>query len=89
MIAPILMKPDECINITLACERAERSYKTMLRWIKRYGIGRKGRFGIWMVSLPALSMVMHGEFGTLEKLRAGERSAPEVRRYFEFLGLPG
>ena len=88
-MAPILMKPDECINIKRAADHARKCDRTIRRWIDNHGIGRQSvGGGPWDVSMPALEMVMHGDLAALEKLRAGQRSAPEVRRYFEFLGLP-
>ncbi|MEC5322758.1 hypothetical protein [Aurantimonas sp. A3-2-R12] len=88
--APILMRPDECLNIKRAADHARKCDRTIRRWIKQHGIGRQSADGgPYDVSLPALEMVMHGDLDALELLRAGHRSLPEVRRYFEFLGLQG
>ena len=89
IVAPVLMRRDEAIRIKQAAEYADKSDKTIRRWIKRYGIARQSvDGGPYDVSVLALEMAMHGDFAALELLRAGNRSAPEVRRYVEFLGLP-
>lgn len=86
---PILIRPDEALDIKSAAEHSRRSTKTIRRWIKGHAIGCQPLDGgRWSVSLLALEMVAHGDLAALELLRAGQRSAPEVRRYLEFLGLP-
>ncbi len=88
-VAPVLMRRDECLDIKRAADHAGKCDRTIRRWIKRHGIGRQSADGgPFDVSLPALEMVMHGDLYALELLRAGQRAAPEVRRYLDFLGLP-
>lgn len=90
MATPVLMRPDECLNIKRAAHHAGKNDRTIRRWIKQHGIGRQSaNGGPYDVSLPALEMVMHGDLAALEMLRSGQRSAPAVRRYLDFLGLPG
>jgi hypothetical protein len=90
MVAPVLMRRDEVICIKRAVHYARRNDKTIRRWIKDHGIGRRSAGGgPYDVSLPALEMVLCDDLAALELLRSGQRSAPEVRRYLEFLGLPG
>ncbi|MEC5383076.1 hypothetical protein VSX64_19800 [Aurantimonas sp. C2-6-R+9] len=89
MVAPVLMRPDEMLCIKQAMDYTRKSDKTIRRWIKRYGIARRSMDGgPYQVSVIALEMAMHGDFAALEMLRSGQRSAPEVRRYLDFLGLP-
>lgn len=87
---PILMLPDEILGVKQAMDYAGISDKTIRRWIKRYGIARRSADGgPYQISVLALEMAMHGDLAALEILRAGRRSAPEVQRYVDFLGLPG
>ena len=89
MVAPVLMRRDEVICIKRAVHYARRNDKTIRRWIKDHGIGRRSAGGgPYDVSLPALEMVLCDDLAALEMLRSGQRSSPEVRRYLEFLGLP-
>ncbi|MGO8074730.1 hypothetical protein AB9F41_19705 [Rhizobium leguminosarum] len=86
---PILIRPDEVINIKTAVFRAGRDEKTIRGWCKEFGIGRQAKPGAPLdISAPALEMVMHGDLVALELLRDGKRTDPRVSRYFDFLGLP-
>ncbi len=86
---PVLMRHDDIVDIKRAADHAGRSDKTLRRWFKEYGIGRQVTSGSPIeISLPALEMIVHGDMEALELLRQGQRSAPEVRRYLDFLGLP-
>lgn len=88
-IRPILMLADEILLIGRASDYARRNERTIRRWVKAYGIGRhSSRTAPLEISRPALDMVLHGDFETLELLRANERSHPDVARYFELAGLP-
>ncbi len=85
---PVLMRPWDCIDVKKAADHARRDDKTIRRWVERYGIGRRAGPGSPIeVSAPALEMVLHGDDEALELLRRGVRSAPQVRRYLDFLGL--
>lgn len=84
----VLMRPDEVRDIKSAADYAGRDDRTIRRWAKRYGIGRQSGPGAPIeISLPALDMVLHGEWEALEKLRAGDRSNPDVIRIFDHIGL--
>lgn len=84
----VLMRPDEVRDIKSAADYAGRDDRTIRRWAKRYGIGRQSGPGAPIeISLPALEMVLHGEWETLERLRAGDRSNPDVIRIFDHIGL--
>ncbi|WP_260690532.1 hypothetical protein [Rhizobium leguminosarum] len=86
---PILMRPDEIINLKSAIYHSGRDDKTLRKWCKEFGIGRQAKLGAPIeISAPALEMVIHGDVIALELLRNGNRSHPRVRRYFDHLGLP-
>jgi len=85
---PLLMRPHEIVGVKAAADFAGRSDKTIRRWIGSHGIARQSCANAPLdVHLPALLMVMHKDWPALEMLRAGRRSVPEVRRYFDFLGF--
>lgn len=86
---PILIRSGEMLDIKGAAKHCGRSEKTVRRWVKSYPIACQSLGGgPFTVSAIALTMVMHGDMEALELLRAGHRSAPAVRRYLDFLGLP-
>jgi len=88
-LPPILFDHAEAVEIKEAAHRVRRSEKTVRRWVSRYGIGRQaGDRAPIEVCVVALVMVEHGDFPSLELLRAGRRDAPEVQRYLNHLGLP-
>jgi hypothetical protein len=85
---PILSRPDEITNVQRAALRANRTEATIRRWCQEFGIGRQSGAGAtFEVNKIALEMVLHGDWRALELFRMGERTAPEVRRYLDFLGL--
>jgi hypothetical protein len=82
------MKPQDIILMKKAIEETGRSDKTLRVWCRDFGIGRQSSPNAPIeISHPALEMVMHGDLMALEMLRAGERTAPRVERYFRHLGL--
>lgn len=86
---PILMRPDEIINLKTAVHRTGRDEKTLRGWCKEFGIGRQAKPGAPLdISAPALEMVVHGDVAALELLREGKRTHPRVKRYFDHLGVP-
>ncbi|WP_392711123.1 hypothetical protein [Rhizobium ruizarguesonis] len=86
---PILMRPDEIINLKTAVHRTGRDEKTLRGWCREFGIGRQSKPGAPLdISAPALEMVIHGDVAALELLREGKRMHPRVRRYFDHLGVP-
>lgn len=89
MSRPFLMLDAEAAPLKRLA-RAGRSEATLRRWGRKYGITRQSSPNAPLeFSVVALAMVEHGDYETLEKLRAGDRSDPMVRRYFDLLGLPG
>jgi len=88
-IFPVLMYLHEVIAMPEAVKRTGRTDKTLRLLCQRYGIARRCVSSRrWEISAPALEMVMQGDLEALELLRAGDRHAPRVRRYFNHLGLP-
>lgn len=85
---PVLMRPAEIINLKEACFLTGRSDSTIRRLCRRYGLARQtGRSAPLEISRVGLEMALHGDMEALEKLRSGERTAPEVTRYMKFIGL--
>ncbi|ARQ08604.1 hypothetical protein NXC12_CH00513 [Rhizobium etli] len=88
-IAPILMRRPDIVALKTAVDRTGKSERTIRNWCRMHGIARQTAPGAPLeISAPALEMVLHGDFEALEMLRAGDRNSPEVRRYFDHLGLP-
>ncbi|UVC09857.1 hypothetical protein IHQ71_04380 [Rhizobium sp. TH2] len=87
--APILLKPDDIVNVDTAAHSVGRSPKTIRRWFGDHKIGRQSAPNATLqISLPAAHMVASGDLDALELLRTGERHHPSVKRYLDFLGLP-
>jgi hypothetical protein len=88
-LPPIICKPDDVINVKRAAAVTGLSEKTVRRYFKRYRLGRQVSNNSPLgISLPALQMVVHGDFEALEHLRAGNRHHALVARYFDMLGIP-
>lgn len=86
---PILIRPDEVINLKEAAHRISKAEKTVRGICKKYRIARQISAGSPLeISAPALLMICHGDIAALELLRQERRDHPRVRRYFDFLGLP-
>lgn len=87
----VLMRPDEVRDIKSAADYAGRDDRTIRRWAKHYGIGRQSGPGAPIeISLPALEMVLHGEWEALEKLRRRQIESgrdPDIRSHW--LGAVG
>ena len=82
------MQPQDIIFLSRAAEKTRKNERTIRRWCQRYGIGRQsGPNAPWEISAPALEMVVYNDMDALELLRGGERCAPQVRRYFDHLGI--
>ncbi|MEY9531164.1 hypothetical protein [Sinorhizobium fredii] len=85
---PVLMRPDDIINLKSAVHITGRTEKTIRGWCKQFGIGSQACPGAPLeISAPALEMVRRGDIAALELLREGRRDHPRVRRYFDFLGI--
>ncbi|WAJ30611.1 hypothetical protein [Antarcticirhabdus aurantiaca] len=85
---PVLMRDAEVISLKEACFRSGRSEKTIARWCRRDGIGRRAEPSApWEISAVALEAKRYGDTEAIEALRRGEFSCERVRRYAEHLGL--
>ena len=86
---PILMHADDVILMKTAVDLTGKSEKTLRSWCKEYRIGRQSCPSAPIeFSAPALMMVAHGDIRALERLREGQRTHPQVKRYFDHLGIP-
>ncbi|GJD52703.1 hypothetical protein OPKNFCMD_5469 [Methylobacterium crusticola] len=74
--------PAEAISIGEAAFLARRSASTVRGWAARFHIGRRIAGGAWMVSAPALLMLLDDDHEALDAYLAGERGAEAVRAYF-------
>ncbi len=84
----LLMKPGETIPIKKAVARTQRNDSTIRRWCSKHGIARQTSPNAPLeISILGLEMVLHADLDALELLRAGDRSHPDVLRYFDHLGL--
>lgn len=85
----VFMEPDDIINLKRAEVFADRDEKVIRSWCKEFGIGRQVKPGSPIeISLPALHMLLHGDFYALEIFRDGDRDHPAVARHLRYLGLP-
>lgn len=85
---PVLMKPQDIIPMKTAIDATGKADRTLRGWCREHGISRQSSASAPLeISRPALEMVMHGDMVALELLRAGERTAPRVARYFRHLGI--
>ncbi|PVE20585.1 hypothetical protein DC522_31515 [Microvirga sp. KLBC 81] len=75
----------EVASLKEAAEIAGRCVETMRLWAEE-GIGRKIG-GRWAISRPALLMWLEGNTAALSAYWSGDRTSPEVRRYFEQAGM--
>lgn len=87
-VAPVLMRAADIVLLQHAMHTSGKSESTIRRLCKRHGIARQTcRSAPLEISAPGLEMALYGDLQALEKLRAGDRSSPEVRRYFDHLGI--
>ena len=86
--ALIPYNPDEGISIKEAAAIAGKSQRTIRRWCAEYGIGRRIANGNWIISRPALHMLIEGDHEALTGYLDGARAqfAP-VARHFHQVGL--
>lgn len=85
---PVLMWPEEIINMKQAVFRSKLSERQLRRLCKEFGIGRRSATGGHLqISMTALEMVLSDDLIALELLREGRRDAPEVIRYLRSLNL--
>lgn len=77
----------EAISISEAAAMAHRKVRTMHNWVNQFRIGR-AIGGKTLISKVALSMKMEGDPEALELYLSGDRTSPQVVRYYTQLGLP-
>lgn len=85
----VLMRRDDICDVKTAAYEARKTPKTIRCWVKLHGIGRQASPTAPIeISRIALLMVQQGAWDTLELLRNGERSHPEVLRFIREVGVP-
>ncbi len=85
---PVLMRPGEVISLKAAVFRTGKNEKTIRRWCKADGIGRRTSAGAtWEISALALEAKRYGDEEALDDLRCGRFGTERVRRYAEMLGV--
>ncbi|PWI54811.1 hypothetical protein B5K03_08815 [Rhizobium phaseoli] len=84
---PLLVRPEEAVNVKRACELSGKTDRTIRDWCRQFGIGGAMAGSQLRISAPGLMMVVHGDVAALEFLRQGNRSHPRVLRYFDELGI--
>ncbi|WP_158875831.1 hypothetical protein [Antarcticirhabdus aurantiaca] len=84
----VLMRPEEVISLKEAVFRTGKNEKTIRRWCKEDGIGRRTSPGApWEISAVALEAKRYGDVEALRSLRSGEFRSEHVHRYAKYLGL--
>lgn len=78
--------PAEAITVAAAAAIARRCTKTVREWAALYDIGRPVVGSQWMISHPALLMLLEGNQPALAAYLAGDRSSEPVRAYFRRAG---
>jgi hypothetical protein len=87
-VVPVLMRDAEVITLKEAVFQTGKSEATIRRLCRRHGLARQtSRCAPLEISHVGLEMALHGDMAALEQLRTDQRTVPEVRRYFDFLGL--
>ena len=77
----------EAITVRQAAKIARRSESTVRTWCEDYHVGRRVVGGPWQVSRVALGMLLDDNEAALNAYLSGDRSGPEVSRYFSVLEL--
>jgi hypothetical protein len=77
----------EVLRLKQAAAIAGKSESTLRVWCEWVGLGRRVGGGSWCVSKVALQMYLDGNRKALRAYHAGNRSDPDVVRYFEREGL--
>lgn len=88
VVLPVLMRDRDVISLKEAVFRTGRSEKTIRRWCRDHGIGRRAEpTAPWEISAVALEAKRYGDEAAIEDLRRGAFSSSRVARYVEQLGL--
>jgi len=77
----------EGISVEVAAEIAGKSVRTLRLWCEQYRIGRRVGGGPWVVSRPALEMLLNDDHHALAAYLAGDRASGIVLAYFDQVGL--
>ncbi len=81
--------PREGMTLKQAADRAGKSETTVKNWCLNRGIGRRVAGGVWVVSRPALEMLLDDDHAALLAYHSGDRSPTSpVRMYFERTKVP-
>lgn len=84
----ILMHRGEVTSVKDAIYRTGKSERWVRTVCQQYGLARQTvPHAPLEISMPALEMVLHGDFEALERLRKGDRNHETVRRYLVHLSL--
>ena len=85
---PVLMRDAEIITLKEAVFRTGKCEKTIARWCRKDGIGRRSEPSApWEISAVALDAKRYGDQEAIEDLRRGDFASERVRRYVGCLGL--
>lgn len=85
---PVLMRDGEIITLKEAVYRTGRSARTISRWCRKDGIGRRAEpTAAWEISAIALEAKRYGDAEAIEALRRGDFVSSAVTRYAALLGL--
>jgi hypothetical protein len=79
--------PEEAGTIKQVASRYNKSDGTIRSWCQNYFLGRIIGPGRWGVSWVAVEMFMDGDKRALNAYLRGDRTSPNVVRYYERLGL--
>ncbi len=81
--------PREGMTLKQAAARAGKSGTTVKNWCLNRGVGRRVAGGVWVVSKPALEMLLDDDHAALLAYHAGDRSpGSAARHYFERTRVP-
>lgn len=86
MMQPQVLIPwdrDEACEVCHAAWIARRSPATIRAWAERHHIGRRIVDGGWMISLPALLMLLDDDRTALDAYLAGDRRSEVFEAYRE------
>lgn len=82
-VPPVPLYWSDIVTVKQAAHLCAVSGDTIIRWCRRYGIGRQlSKNDPWRISRPAALMVLACDLEALEALRGGDRSSAVVAGYF-------
>lgn len=79
--------PKEAATVAEAARIAGKCSRTVRRWASVRHIGRRVVGGEWMISRPALLMLLEDNGEALAAYLSGDRSTEMVASYFRRIGL--